>query len=93
MMLSGGAVRTVGLGRLRTTVPLCLLRDSHALRRGPPCVFDECRPNPHTQMWLWVAFGVGLITVAMVTLFFCVVRDWWREKQERRAAAQRIAEN
>lgn len=67
--------------------------DSHALRRGPPCVFDECRPNPHTQMWLWVAFGVGLITVAMVTLFFCVVRDWWREKQERRAAAQRIAEN
>jgi hypothetical protein len=62
--------------------------NSHALRRGPPCVYDECPPNAHLDMWLWIAFGAGLMCVAMCTLFICVVKDWRRDKREETARRQ-----
>lgn len=63
--------------------------NTQAKRRGPPCVYDECRPNPHTNMWLWVAFGALLICIAIWSLLIYIVRDYFAEKRAKEERRQR----
>jgi hypothetical protein len=62
---------------------------SQAKRRGPPCVYDACPPNAHTNMWLWVAFGALLICVAVWALLIYIVRDYLAEKHAKAERRQR----